>query len=326
MENKTQNQLKTYTNISTQHGKEIINPINKIICEINSKSVFIIENGFNTCYISSLLMAIFYKSSYLDSMLHTTPKNIEMIYLQEIIKTKFVDRVRSGTSILMEIMNEIRTFSNVCGWLTLDELLEQQNVNEYFTFLSDCVQLPPIELQKINTTKYFGSILDTGEIKSVPFISLLVPEDIDEVSIKTLLSDLTNYIIFDKNEKEKELYIYKIMNIPYSIGISLNRFDNQYNKRIITKINIQKKIKLPNINDEGGLKWSIHSIICHTGDTLKSGHYYAVIFSSDNKWFIFDDHEIPSLNEVNIKNTDIMNKIKSECVFLIYIYDDVNMS
>ncbi len=67
MENKTKNQLKTYTNISTQHGKEIINPINKIICEINSKSVFIIENGFNTCYISSLLMAIFYKSSYLDS-------------------------------------------------------------------------------------------------------------------------------------------------------------------------------------------------------------------------------------------------------------------
>ncbi len=57
-----------------------------------------------------------------------------MIYLQEIIKTKFVDRVRSGTSILMEIMNEIRTFSIVCGWLTLDELLEQQNVNEYFYF------------------------------------------------------------------------------------------------------------------------------------------------------------------------------------------------
>jgi ubiquitin C-terminal hydrolase len=317
---------------------DIIDPIDKIVRDSkNNKTIFLVENGFNTCYISALLMGLFYKPSQLDSMLHTDPKEIEMIYLQEIIKTKFVDRARSGTSILMENMNEIRTYANICGWLTnsLDELLEQQDVNEFFIFLAECTKLPSIELQRITLTEGMNTESDFGEIESIPFINLSAPGDVDEINIKTLLDswmnvntvDVKRSVITQHGEKKEEtvkgLNMYKIMNIPYAIAISLNRFNNEYNKRIVTKIDIQKKIKLHNIHDEEGLKWTIHSIICHTGETPKNGHYYAVIFGSDNKWFIFDDQEIPSLNEVNIKNVDIMNQIKRECVFLIYTYDDI---
>lgn len=315
---------------------EIIDPIDRIIRDSkNNKSIFIVENGYNTCYISSLLMALFYKSSYLDNMLHTDPKEIEMIYLQEIIKTKFVDRARSGTSILAENMNEIRTFSNICGWLTPDELLEQQDVNEFYSFLADCTKLSPIELQRFTLTEGLSSANDIGQNESIPFINISVPGNVDEVSIKTLLDTWMNYNTVNvkreitdqdgqkKEENVKGLNMYKIMNMPYAVAISLNRFNNEYNKRIATKIDIQKKIKLHNIYNEDGLKWTMHSIVCHTGETPRSGHYYAIIFGSDNKWFMFNDLEIPSLSEINMKDSEITNKIKRECVFLMYTYDDI---
>ena len=219
----------TYDTIINNISKnEIFNPIEKIIHDSkNNKSIFIVENGFNTCYISSLLMALFYKSSYLDIMLYNEPKNIEMIYLQEIIKNKFIDYVRSGTSILMEHMNEIRTFANICGWLTVDELLEQQDVNDFFTFLANCTKLPPIELQRFTITEGMINDSDIGEIESVPFINLSVPNDVDEISIKILLSnwmnsntiDIKRPIVTENGDKIEEnvkgLNMYKIMIIGY---------------------------------------------------------------------------------------------------------------
>jgi ubiquitin C-terminal hydrolase len=309
--------------------------LNRIISDAqNNKSIFIVENGFNTCYISSLLMALFYKSSYLDNILYNEPTDIEMIYLQEIIKTKFIDRVRSGTSVLMDIMNEIRLYANICGWLNSDNLLEQQDVNEFYTFLVNKTKLTQIEIQRETISEGLSDKNDIGQIESIPFISLSVPYNIDEISIKNLLYDWMNNNPIDIKreilnssgnkimEDVKGLNIYRIMNIPLTIGISLNRFSTD-KIRTETKIDINKKIKFHNMADYNGIKWQIHSIICHKGDTYKSGHYYSIIFGSENKWFIFNDLEIPSLQEVDIRDNDIMTMIKRECVFLLYTYDDI---
>lgn len=310
--------------------------LDRIISDVkNNKSIFVVENGFNTCYISSLLMALFYKASYLDSMLLSETVDPIHIYLQEIIKTKFVDRVRSGVSVMSEIMNEIRTFANVCGWLNHEELMEQQDVNEFFAFLADITKLPQIEIQRQTLTEGIQKNDDIGKEEFLSFINLPVPGTVDEISVKELLNewmnnntvDIQREIITETGQKiisnVKGLNIYKIMNVPLAIGISLNRFNNEFNKRIETKIDIQKRIKLHHILDENGLKWRIHSIICHTGETSKSGHYYSVIFGSDNKWFLFNDLYVPSLQEINIKDEEMMDMIKREAVFLMYTYDDV---
>jgi hypothetical protein len=40
-----------------------------------------------------------------------------------------------------------------------------------------------------------------------------------------------------------------------------------------------------------------------------------------NKWIKFDNKEIPCISKIDIKNNDIQNTIKCECVLLIYKYD-----
>lgn len=308
------------------------------------KNIFIVENGFNTCYIDSLLMALFYKpSTYLDSLLHTDPKNLNCIYLQEIIKYKFVDQVRKNISIMSDIINEIRLYAHECGWLVgrsneYDELFEQQDVNEFYAFLLNAINVPLIEVQRQTICETNDNYNDMGEIESIPFINLTVPDDTDETSIKELLNNWMNHNTVEgikrdvtdaygnkRIESVRGLNIYKIVNVPTFIVLSLNRFNNNVNRRIMTKIDIQKKIKLHHIYDEhNGLRWKIHSVICHRGDTPKNGHYYSVLFASDNTWLLFDDQSIPCLKEIQIKDTHVADTIKREIVFVVYCYDETS--
>jgi uncharacterized UBP type Zn finger protein len=309
--------------------------------ENKDKTLFVVENGLNTCYIDSLLMGLFYKrSTYLDSLLRTEPKNLEHIYLQEIIKIKFVDQVRKNISVTADVMNEIRIYANSCGWLQDSKdgfsLFEQQDVNEFYTFLLDIINVPLIEIQRQTISESLGADSDIGSIEKIPFISLTVPDNESKTSIKDLLGNwMNNNTVEDikreiigsdgkkKIESVKGLNIYKIMNVPTFVALSLNRFNNAVNKRIETQVDIQKKIKLHHISDDNdGLRWTIHAVICHRGDTPKSGHYYTVLFGSDNTWLLFDDQAVPCLKEVDIKNTEISETIKREIVFAIYCYDE----
>lgn len=321
------------------HELQNVDILQKIVEDSQSnKIIFVVENGFNTCYISSLLMALFYKPSCLDKILSQEPKEPDTIYLQEMIKAKFVDKVRSGISVLSEVMNEIRTYANICGWLKdiPNEMSDQQDVNEFFGFLIDKTDFPHVEIQRRTITEGIGSKDDVGVIETIPFINLIVPYDVDEISVKELLIgwmnnntvDVKRHTIKDGykiEENVKALNIYEVQNVPPAIGISLNRFNNEINMRIETKIDIQRKIKLHHILDEEGLKWKIHSIVCHTGETHKSGHYYSVIFGcgTDSAWYLFNDLYIPSLQKINMKDHDTMEMIKRECVFLLYTYESV---
>ena len=309
-----------------------------------ARTLFIVENGLNTCYIDALLMSLFYKPSiYLEGLLISEPRDPSFMYLQDIMKVKFVDQVRRNVSVTADVMNEIRIYANVCGWKAdcdPDELFEQQDVNEFYTFLLDVVNTPLIEIQRQTISEALVDKLDTGSIERIPFISLAVPElgAGRDVSLKELLNSWmhnnmvdVNREVFDergnkKTESVKALNVYKIMNVPTFIGISLNRFPCP-GTRIDTPIDIQKKIKLHHVSEsesDDGLRWSIHALICHRGETAKRGHYYAVLVSSDSHWLLFDDQAIPCMREIDIKNSEISETVKREIVFAIYCYDETS--
>ena len=103
--------------------------------ESNKETLFIVENAGNTCYIDSILMALFYCPSHIEGILKTIPKNTDNIYLQEFIQECFVNQIRSSSSIFMETMDTLRYICVRCGWINLDEIYEQQDVSEFYTFL-----------------------------------------------------------------------------------------------------------------------------------------------------------------------------------------------
>lgn len=299
---------------------------------------FVIENGHNTCYIDSLFMALFYVTSQIDHIfLNCDPdvpskEILQSYYLQELIKIKFVENIRKHNSIDVTIMNELRNNLYNLGWKNgnIEELMEQQDVNELYVYLIEKLKCTMIEIQRTTISGALPSESDIGRIEKIPFIPLVLPLNKNKVRIKDLLSDWLNNNpveikrhIFENGELKtidvQGLNIIRIKNTPTIMPLSIVRFTNS-TTRLHTHVDIQKKI-IPLRDHEdiffSTLEWEIHAIICHKGNTIKSGHYYCLLSVMD-KWYIFDDLMVPCLKQVSMDDPKIIEEIGSECVFLIY--------
>lgn len=234
---------------------------------------FIIENIEDTCYIDSILMGLFYNVTKLDDLLDKELFNSMGTYLQEYIKEHFVKRVRNNKSIMSEDIEMIRTISSHIGWKETNENV----INNFYSFLMEIFENTSIDLGN-----NFAS-----------YIPLVLPESVNSINISEILDSSC------------------IQNVPYLIGLSINRVGG-----IKTNVNIQKKISTKKTDIIHNTEWYFHAAICHK-DTIDNDHYYTLLINN-NKWFIFDDLHVPCIHEVKMDDPNVTNMIKKECVFLLY--------
>jgi len=280
----------------------------------------VVRNAINTCYIDSLIIALFYSPSIISKMLNNDIESGTAIYLQEYIKHNIINNLHKGISVNEDTMHIFRYLCMENGWLSNNqqERLRQQDVNEFYIFLVKLLKGHMLEIKK-KTIEQEGERYGNKEI--IPFIPLSIPENKTDVEVKDLLHNwlFNNEII---NNNNKSVHSYYILNIPDMVGLSINRFNSKGN-RIHTNVNVKMKITLYQQMDHNR-RWIIHSIICHRGNTVRCGHYYT-IFMHNEKWFLFDDNLDPSIKMVSnidkIMDKKIIELIKRECVFLIYRYN-----
>jgi ubiquitin C-terminal hydrolase len=289
-----------------------------------NNNIIIVENGLNTCYISSLLMALFYTPSNIYyKLLESDPINTNYTYLQELIKINFVEPIRKNYSITSDIINEIRNFLFINGLQTDDfnEIIKQQNIGKLYLYF-----IEHLNCQQTDTTTNDIFYIDT----KLPFVTInLSTENNLEVGINKLLftwmteNNVDTSVNKDTFNIFKDIVTKRISNIPFIFPIYIDRYKND--KRNNTIIDIKYNIQpLKGMGDFDKAQWSIHAIICQTGKNIKNiknGHYYTVLFHNE-KWYIFDDQSVPSLVKIDIKSDIFKNKIGSEVVFIIYKYYD----
>ncbi|CAH6421200.1 Ubiquitin carboxyl-terminal hydrolase [uncultured virus] len=308
---------------------------------------FIVENAINTCYIDSLLMALFYNPSIIGNLLNSDCKEGMSIYLQEYIRTNFVEYIQQNKSVLENTMNMIRILSIQNGWINgkssnmvdsninrnyYDNIFDQQDVTEYYNFLINIFNGPQIEIQRQTITEGLPDENDIGKIEKLPFIPLSIPDNIQQIDIKELYhnwvydncSNIKRMVPTANGKEERSvlgLNTYHITNIPYIIGFQINRFKEE-NKKNYANIIIQKKIHLfMNSSNPFHHEWIFHAAICHKGETIKSGHYYTLL-SINSNFYIFDDQKIPCIELIDMADKKVTNLIKKECFFIIYKYNN----
>ena len=252
---------------------------------------FIIEDGYNTSYIDSLLMGLFYTPSLIENIfLNTVPKKLDNIYLQEIIKDKFVDIIKNGKSVLFDTINEIRNIFFMYGWLDYETICNNQNINVFYNFIAETL-ITPIKLQKNDDTD--------SNIDHTYYIDINLNEESDKI---ILLKDVYNNWL-TTNKK-------MIINIPHILPFYINRNNNK------NKINIQRRIKLDPSDNDNILDWIFHSAIC-----LNDDHYYTLL-QNCGQWFIYDNNNVPCIHEVKMNDIEIINKIMTEVVMIFYVYNE----
>jgi len=273
---------------------------------INMSLIFKVDDGLNTSYIDALLVALFYKPSPATNMLNTIPENASFLYLQEQIKIDFVEKIKQNYSIESRVLNQIRNYSVLCGWKRNDSLIniiELFNVVDYYKFFALGVGCGLINFESS----------DANDANITNTIIRLVPTQ-QETNIRKLLDDWIYNNLLKKSTQTK----YHFKEIPTLIPIHIDR------SNLNSSVDIMKKIKFCNNNNSNqeNLSWTIHSIVCFSNSSVR--YYYSLINYDANTWLIYDNTKIPSLIKVDIKNDIyLQNKIKLECVFVIYKINQV---
>ena len=288
---------------------------------------FHIERGLNTSYISSLLISLFYRYELNTfNLLIQRPQKPCGYYLQELIKTLFVEPIRKNFSIKSDILNELRNYMIIIGWENDLRYLENRDCCDLFKFLSTILYENEIEFEIyhikdgiinngiinngiINNGIINGIINNTENLLKMKTIDIHLTKD-EPTTIKKLFIEW----LHDNILKNNNLYVldcYKLKSIPNFIIFNIIRNENTQK----TEIDIKKKIKFFHNSDskQNYLVWRIHGLICKSNN-----RYYSVFLSNNNSWIEFDEDKFPCCNYIYMDDDDTIDKIKQDVQMIIY--------
>jgi hypothetical protein len=273
----------------------------------------ILEDGYNSDYIYSLIIALFYTpSDGMNKIINTDTNNSNTYFLQEYIKNKFIYPMHRQISIESSTVNKLRLFMYNCGWHKSDDkhILEKGELDKFYSFLIHTMMEYSMRFTRIdsmnNTSKEkkYDMIRITNDNINNSFGSN------DIISLSPLINNWLN-----REVTESDNYNFKFESIPYIIPIYLDIRDSNtgLNDKLI---DIMEGI---NFEDNGDkiqrmFIWEIHSLICQT----KDGDYYTLIIDNTNNFIAFSDKQIPSNWKINSDDENSVKKIMQEVRFIFY--------
>lgn len=284
---------------------------------INLRDI-ILEDGYNTDYIYSLIIAIFYMpTDGTNKMINIDSNNGNTYYVQEYIKNKFIYPLHHNQSIESHVVNKLRMFLYNCGWLykTDQHILSKPSINIFYDFLICELFSYNFTIIRIcsidNTTR-----AETNE-KHVNMITL-THTHISKVQknnpnkILSLSLLINNWV--DTNIIE-EKYDFRFDSVPMILPIYLDIRDEKTN--INTHyIDIMEGVNFCNVNDkiQKMLIWDLHSIICQNN----LGEYYTITLDQNKNMIAYSDKNIPSKWLINNSDVDVVKKVMQEVRLVFY--------
>jgi len=304
--------------------------------KINKEIKINIKNENNSCYLDSLLIALF----------HFRNAEIYNLFFKNKIENYENDKLNKlGILIqktLLEIYNYINSNSNENYYCTLIRTY----FNKYYNILHKIK--PKILILNNSKENFINNQLDTFELlsllevifnlKTKNFIkinennriinnSFIIPitadylYEKDKLNIKEYIPinrdeyilDKKNYFKTEKNELvNKYNKITEYLKTTSFIFIKIYR-NVGLEEKLTTKINFPDKIKFK----ENSNYLYIRSLIIHYGKNVNYGHYISVI-KKNNEWYEYND--MIGVTKIKEKDYKLWKKYKRNIVALIYSF------
>ena len=269
----------------------------------------ILEDGYNTDYIYSLILALFYSPSEgLTKIINTDTQNSNTYYIQEFIKAKFIYPIHRGLSIESSIANKLRVFMYNCGWMKDNgyNIVDNPNIDEFYHFLINKMMEYKLEIIRVDP---IDNISDT---KVIDIIRITDEHLTKGKKIIDLSEVITNWT---KKEIIQEKYNYKFGTIPLLVPVYLDIKDPNTGLNS-HYVNIMEGLKFEDVGDKihRMFVWEIHSIVCQT----ENGSYYTIVKNNMDEWISFSDKKIPSNHKVNMTDINDVRKIMKEVRTVFY--------
>lgn len=279
----------------------------------------ILEDGYNSDYIYSMITALFYTpSDGTNKIINSDVSSSNTYYIQEFIKSKFIYPIHRNMSIESGTVNKLRMFMYNCGWLKNDDkhILIKADLDKFYSFL----------VSRMMEYKILISRIEQNNIREINQTIKAIDQTIEFIKITDKHisdSDITNKVInlssmvnkWIKTEILETSISYKFEEIPYIIPIYLDIRDPDTGLNKIY-VNIMKGINFPDNGDkiQSMLIWEIHSMICQTD----KGDYYTIVIDHNDNMMVFSDKHIPSNWSIDATNIASVKKIMREVRFILY--------
>jgi len=277
------------------------------------KGQLVLEDGYNTDYIYSLILALFYlPSDGVNRIINEDMEDSNAYYLQEFIKMKLIYLVQRGSSIESKIVNRLRMYCYNSGWLSGNDqhILSKVRIDTFYNFLISDMMGHSLEFTRADPR---GN--QSNDLK-FPLIHLnrQLIEQVAGQSVGLInLSDCVDRWI-EQNVSESK-YLYKFKTIPQLVSIYIDQQDSETNENA-RMLNIMEGFRFGSVDDKVQklFIWEIHSLILMEED----GTYYTICITNLNKWTAFSDHRIPSNWDIDMTNIEQVRKIIRQVVFVFY--------
>ncbi|KAL8334141.1 hypothetical protein RB593_003694 [Gaeumannomyces tritici] len=140
------------------------------------------NRGAVTCYLDSLLFAMFAKMGAFECMLMRREYPDEAHRNLAALLRLWVNMLRSGKLIGVEMTEHIQNALAACGWSDAS-LLEQQDTSEAFAFITETLQLPLLTLQ-VDLFHQGKGDADDHKVVFERLLNLAVPADPEGKGVK----------------------------------------------------------------------------------------------------------------------------------------------
>lgn len=267
----------------------------------------ILEDGYHSDYIYSVLISLFYSQcDGLNKLINTDTDNSNTYYLQEYIKRKFIYQLHKNLSIEACIVNKLRIFLYNCGWLRDEKknLLDHCNVCDFYDFI--ICDMMDYHIKIIKNNPESNNII----INYFHITDKHISENNNNVDVINLTTMLSNWMKSNVEEK------YTFKSLPELIPIYLDIRDNttKLNRKCV---NIMEGIRFDDNQNklQRSVIWEFHSMICQDANF----NYYSVVPDNNAYTYIgFSDKKIPSNWIINLKNENDVIKIMREVRMVFY--------
>ncbi|KAI4273849.1 MAG: hypothetical protein L6R35_006377 [Caloplaca aegaea] len=164
----------------------IIRPYNS-----NVKMLGAVNRENSTCYLDSLLFAMFARLGCFEAMLYMDFEDGKKKQLATLLRL-WINTLRSGKLITTDITKHIQLAIADCGWEEAAQV-RQQDASEAFNFITDTLELPLLTLKM--DIFHHGKEESGNDHKFVNerMLEVAIPEDPNDGSALTLETCLENY-------------------------------------------------------------------------------------------------------------------------------------
>ena len=280
-----------------------------------------LQNHGNTCFMNATLQCLTYTAPFVNYLIYDNHKESCKLegFCMSCAMQDHVLRCMTNSGKAIDTKPFVDNLESIAKHMTFGE---QEDAHEFLRYALDAMQkfsldgrknLDPLSKETTVINQIFGGYLRNQivcvkcravKIKFEHFMDLSL--NINDITTLKEAADkfvaperLEDYECSSCKEKASIWKRFAIETSPNILTLQLNQFGGPYGRKLKHKVEFPEQLDIrPFMIGEDGepVMYKLYAMLVHAGATCNSGHYFACVKNSQQKWYMMNDQRVHELS------------------------------